>query len=75
MGGINQSNQLRALFTTYFSRNQKEFFLDAFWAIDIAVYNSYKLHLALDGPKTSSTGKRNPRQHREWVENLVNLLF
>jgi hypothetical protein len=27
---INQSNQLRASFTTYFVRNQKEFFLGAF---------------------------------------------
>jgi hypothetical protein len=63
--GIDQSNQLRASFTTHFSRNQKEFFPGAFWAIDIAVYNSYKLHLALNGSKTSSTGKRDPRQHRE----------
>jgi hypothetical protein len=75
MGGIDQSNQLRASFTTHFSRNQKEFFPGAFWAIDIAVYNSYKLHLAINGSKTSSTGKRDPRQYREWVEDLVDLLF
>jgi hypothetical protein len=31
--------------------------------------------LALNGFKTSSTGKRDPQQHREWVEDLVNLLF
>jgi hypothetical protein len=30
MGGIDQSNQLRASFITHFSRNQKEFFLGAF---------------------------------------------
>jgi hypothetical protein len=60
MGGIDQSNQLRAAFTTHFPRNQKEFFPGAFWAIDIAVYNSYKLHLAINGSKTSSTGKRDP---------------
>jgi hypothetical protein len=30
MGGIDQSNQLPAAFTTYFPRNQKEFFLGAF---------------------------------------------
>jgi hypothetical protein len=30
MGGIDQSNQLRALFTTHFSRNEKEFFPGAF---------------------------------------------
>ena len=75
MGGVDQSNQLRASFTTHFPRNQKEFFPGAFWAIDVAVYNSYKLHLALDGHKTSSTGKRDPRGHREWVEELVELLF
>jgi hypothetical protein len=28
--GVDQSNQLRVLFITYFSRNQKEFFLRAF---------------------------------------------
>jgi hypothetical protein len=28
--GVDQSNQLRASFTTHFSRNQKEFFLGAF---------------------------------------------
>jgi hypothetical protein len=28
--GIDQSNQLRAAFTTHFPRNQKEFFLGAF---------------------------------------------
>jgi hypothetical protein len=73
--GVDQSNQLRASFTIYFSRNQKEFFPGAFWAIDIAVYNSYKLYLILNGSKTSFTDKRDPRQHREWVKDLVNLLF
>jgi hypothetical protein len=74
IGGVDQSNQLWASFTTYFSWNQREFFPGAFWAINIAVYNSYKLHLVINGYKTSSTGKRDPRQHREWVEDLVNLL-
>jgi hypothetical protein len=62
---IDQSNQLRASFTTHFVRNQKEFFLKAFWAIDITIYNSYKVYLALNGSKTSSINKRDPRQHRE----------
>jgi hypothetical protein len=31
--------------------------------------------LALKGSKTSSSDKIDPRQHREWVEDLVNLLF
>jgi hypothetical protein len=30
IGGIDQSNQLRAAFIIYFPRNQKEFFLEAF---------------------------------------------
>jgi len=75
MGGVDQGNQLRAAFTTHFHRNEKEFFPGAFWAIDLAVYNSYKLHLALNGSKTSKTGKRDPRQHRQWIKDLVDLLF
>jgi hypothetical protein len=62
---IDQSNQLQAFFTTHFARNQKEFFSGAFWAINIAVYNNYKLYLALNGSKTYFTGKRDPRQYRE----------
>ena len=60
---------------TYFSRNQKEFFPRTFWTIDIVIYNNCKLHLALNGHKTSSTGKKDPREYREWVKDLVNLLF
>jgi hypothetical protein len=30
IGGVDQLNQLRASFTTHFSRNQKEFFLGVF---------------------------------------------
>jgi hypothetical protein len=41
----------------------------------MAVYNSYKLHLALNGSKTSSTGKRDLRQHLKWIEDLIDLLF
>ena len=61
MRGIDQENQLRAFFTTHFPQNQKEFFSGAFWAIDIAVSNSYKLHLALNSNRTSSTGKQDPQ--------------
>jgi hypothetical protein len=75
MGGVDQANQLRAAFTTYFPRNEKEFFPGAFWAIDMTVSNSYKLHLALNGSKTTSTGKRDPQQHRKWIEDLIDLLF
>ncbi len=75
MGGVDQANQLRAFFTTHFSRNRKEFFPEVFFAIDIAVINSYKLNLALNESKTSSTENRKPTQHREYIEELVNLLF
>jgi hypothetical protein len=61
MGGIDQANQLQAAFTTHFPRNQKEFFPGAFWAINMAISNSYKLHLVINGSKTSSTGKRDPQ--------------
>jgi hypothetical protein len=73
--GIDQLNQLWASFTIYFIRNQKEFFPGAFWAIDIAIYNSYKLYLALNGSQTSSTGKRDPRQHPQSMEDLIDFLF
>jgi hypothetical protein len=60
IGGIDQSNQLRAAFTTHFPRNQKEFFPGVFWAIDIAIYNSYKLYLTINVSKTSFIDKRDP---------------
>ncbi len=72
MGGV---AQLRAAFITYFSWNWKEFFSRVFFAIDIAVINSYKLNLALNESKISSTGNRKPTQHREFIKELVNLLF
>ena len=75
IGEIDQSNQLQAAFTTHFSWNQKEFFSEAFWTINLAVYNSYKLHLAFNGYKTSFTNKRDPQEHREWIEELIKLLF
>ncbi len=75
MGGVDQANQLRAAFTTHFPRNRKKFFSEAFFAIDIAVVNSYKLNLTLNESKISSTGNRKSTQHREFIEELVNLLF
>jgi hypothetical protein len=56
IGGVDQLNQLRASFIIYFPRNQKEFFPGVFWAIDVAVYNSYKLYLAFNGSRIFSTG-------------------
>ena len=75
MGGVDQANQLRAAFTTHFSRNQKKFFPETFWTIDLVVCNSYKLHLTLNDTQTSSTGKRDPTQQRKWIEDLINLLI
>ncbi len=63
MGGVDQANQLRAVFTTHFSRNQKKFFSEAFFTIDIAVVNSYKLNLALNESKISSTENRKSTQY------------
>ncbi len=56
--GVDQVNQLRAAFITYFSRNRKEFFSGVFFTINIAVINSYKFNLALNRLKTSSTENR-----------------
>ncbi len=58
MGGVDQANQLRAAFTTHFPRNRKEFFSEVFFAIDIAVVNSYKLNLTLNKLKISFIKKR-----------------
>ncbi len=44
MGGVDQANQLRAAFITYFPRNRKEFFSEVFFTINIAVINSYLLY-------------------------------
>ncbi len=74
-GGVDQSNQLRAAFTTHFARNRKEFFPKLFFVINIAVVNSYKLNLVINDSKTISINKRNSTQHREFIEELVNLLF
>ncbi|KAF7502015.1 hypothetical protein GJ744_010057 [Endocarpon pusillum] len=75
MGAVDQANQLRAAFTTHFRRNLKEFLSGVFWCLDLVVTNSYKLHLKINGSRTTKTGKRNTNQHREFVEELANLLF
>ncbi len=75
MGGIDQANQLRAVFITHFSWNRKEFFSEIFFAINIAVVNSYKLNLALNRSKISFTRNRKSTQYWEFIEELVNLLF
>jgi hypothetical protein len=75
MNGVDRANQLRSSFTTYFKRNQKEFFPGVFFSLDLAAKNSYKLNLALNKVKNTSNDKIDPQQHRKWIEELVNLLF
>ena len=75
IGGVDQANQLWAAFTTHFWRNLKEFLPGVFWCLDLAVTNSYKLHLAINGSKTTQTGNWDTNQHRNYIEDLVNLLF
>ncbi len=36
---VNQANQLRAVFTTYFPQNRKEFFSEIFFTINIVLQN------------------------------------
>ena len=48
MRRVDQANQLQAVFTTHFPRNQKEFYSKVFFTIDIVIINSYKLNLALN---------------------------
>ena len=75
MGGVDQVNQFRAVFTTHFRRNLKEFLPGVFWCLDLTVVNSYKLHVTINDSKTTSNGKRDTNQHRNYIKDLVNLLF
>ena len=69
------ANQLRATVIVYFSRNEKEFFLGIFWAINMILTNCWKIYESLYGPFLSSTQKRRPEAYREFLEALVELLF
>ena len=75
MNSVDVANQLRATATVHFSRNEKEFFPGMFWAIDMILTNCWKIYESLYGPFLSSTGKRRPEAHREFLEALVELLF
>src|SRR5271170_536541 len=75
MNSVDVANQLRATAIVHFSRNEKEFFLGMFWAIDMILTNCWKIYESLYGPFLSSTGKRRPKAHREFLEALVELLF
>jgi hypothetical protein len=75
MNSVDIANQLRATVIIYFSRNEKEFFPGMFWAIDIILTNYWKIYESLYSPFLSSTQKRRPGVHREFLEALVELLF
>ena len=75
MNSVDVANQLRATATVHFSRNEKEFFPGMFWSIDMILTNCWKIYKSLYGPFLSSTQKRRPGAHREFLEALVELLF
>ena len=75
MNLVDVANQLWATVIVYFSRNEKEFFPGMFWAIDMILTNCWKIYESLYGPFLSSTQKRRPGAHREFLKALVELLF
>ena len=75
MGGVDQANHFRAVFITHFQRNLKKFLLEVFQCLDLVVTNSYKLYLVINDSKTTQTDNRDTNQHRNYIEDLVNLLF
>ena len=75
MNSVDVANQLQATATVHFSRNEKEFFPGIFWSIDMILTNYWKIYKSLYGPFLSSTQKRRPGVHREFLEALVELLF
>src|SRR5437762_3250728 len=75
MNLVDVANQLRAIATVYFSRNEKEFFPGIFWAIDIILTNYWKIYESLYGPFISPTKKRQPTAHKIFLEALIELLF
>lgn len=75
MGAVDRANQLRKYFTIHFPRNEKEFFPGLFWCIDMVVTNSYKIHCHINKLKNHRTGRPKPEAHREFIEDLTNLLF
>src|SRR5436853_3191658 len=46
-----------------------------FWSIDMILTNCWKIYKSLYNPFLSSTQKRRPGAHREFLEALVELLF
>jgi hypothetical protein len=76
MGQVDVANQLRASYTVHFNRNLKEFFPGMFWLIDLVNTNIWKIFQSLNmSYLTFTTGNRDPRSHRHFLEILVDLLF
>jgi hypothetical protein len=75
MNSVDIANQLRAIITVYFFRNEKEFFPRIFWIIDIILTNYWKIYESLYGPFILLIEKRQPTAYRTFLEVLVELLF
>jgi hypothetical protein len=76
MGQVDVANQLRAPYTVHFNRNSKEFFPGMFWLINMVNTNCWKIFQSLNKSfLTFTTGNRDPRSHRHYLEILVNLMF
>ena len=57
MNSVNVANQLRVTATVHFSRNEKEFFPNIFWVINIILINSWKIYESLYSPFLLPTQK------------------
>ena len=76
MGQVDVANQLRASYTAHFQRNYKEFFPGMFWLVNMVNVNIWKIFQSLNESfLTYSTGNRDSRSHRIFLEILVDLLF
>ena len=76
MGQVDLANQLRAPYTAHFNRNSKEFFPGMFWLINMVNTNCWKIFQSLNKSfLTFTSGNRDPRSHRHYLEILVNLMF
>jgi hypothetical protein len=76
MGQVDVANQLRAPYTAHFQRNCKEFFPGMFWLVDMVNVNIWKIFQHQNQSfLTYSTGNRDSRSHRKFLEILVDLLF
>jgi hypothetical protein len=76
MGQVDVANQLRAAYTVHFARNSKEFFPGMFWLLDMVNTNCWKLFYSINQSfLVYTTGTRNTRSHRLFLEVLVDLMF